>query len=133
MSAEYASLSRLVLWLAQHSKLPEPSVFAHRIAEVCGPRTATVRSGEPNVRSELGHEAPHAAQCPKPPGTFDQSCSAIRAEQPDGLGRPVERYERRHRPPAYDDGIYCDPVSVPPWRRDPAELHHCVCHACQEQ
>jgi hypothetical protein len=75
MFAEDARLSRLVLRLTQHSKLLEAGMFAHFIAEVFGSRTAARRGGEPNVLTDLRHEAPHPAQRSKPPGAFQRLAS----------------------------------------------------------
>jgi hypothetical protein len=89
MFAKDARLSRLVLRPTQYSKVLKASVFTHFIAEVFGVRTAARPASEPNVRSDLHHEAPHATQRSELAGVFQQICGAPGANQSDSLGRPV--------------------------------------------
>jgi len=89
MLAKDARFSRLVLRTTQYSKVLKASVFAHFIAEVFGVRTAARPGSEPNVRSDLHHEAPHATQRSELAGVFQQICGAPGANQSDSLGRPV--------------------------------------------
>ena len=79
-------------------------MFAHFISQVLGLRTAAGRSGKPNVRGDFCHEAAHVTQRSKPAGVFQQFCGATGAEQPDRLGRPVDRQERCHRPRSREGG-----------------------------
>jgi len=110
-------------------------MFAHCITEVRRLRIAASRGGELHVRGDLRNEAPPpvAAQRSEPPRELKQPYGTVGAEQADGLGRPVERQERRHGPRPGDCGACHEPVPFRPRQYRGAELHEAVREARQKE